>query len=645
MITMVPPVSRRWGLAPTKSPQPASNQVGLLALLICSLALSGCGAAIAGVNQGSGSLQASPAAVTFGSVPVGQTASSNLSLANQSSTAIQVTQMAVSGQSFSVKGASDLPITIGAGGTYNFNVIFSPSAAGAASGQLTVTGNGTMVVGLSGTGSASTDAPPTLAALSCASGSITGAGTDNCTVTLSAAAATGGFAVNMASNNSAVTIPASVTVPSGSTSTNFAAVVAAVSTTQSATLTASAGGGSETFGLQLNPQVATVPTLSVSSTTRTFGNVNVNTPATQPLTLTSTGTAPVTVSAATISGAGFTFSGATFPLTLNANQTATLSVQFDPTAAGAVSGSLTFTSNSSTGTSTPVTLSATGVPVPSGLTCAQGSMTGAGSDSCTVTLNAAAASGGFAVNLTSSNSAVTVPGSVTVPAGSASVGFTANVTAFSSAQSVTLTASVAGASQTFSLQLGATAPTLSINATSLAFGNVDANTPTIQPLKLTSTGTAPVIVNAPTFSVAGFTIPGTTFPLTLSPNQVVTLNVQFDPTVAGTVTGSLTITSNSSTNGTAVISLSGNCVSEWYQVNLTWEAPTSPQDPVASYNVYRSPSGGTSYQQVNTTTVKLTSYSDTTVQSGQTYDYMVESVDGSGIASAPSSAATVAVPD
>ena len=50
---------------------------------------------------------------------------------------------------------------------------------------------------------------------------------------------------------------------------------------------------------------------------------------------------------------------------------------------------------------------------------------------------------------------------------------------------------------------------------------------------------------------------GATFPVTLNPNQSVTLNVQFDPTAAGAATGQLTIQSNSSTNGTAVVSLSG----------------------------------------------------------------------------------------
>ena len=79
-------------------------------------------------------------------------------------------------------------------------------------------------------------------------------------------------------------------------------------------------------------------------------------------------------------------------------------------------------------------------------------------------------------------------------------------------------------------------------------------------------------------------------------------------------------------------------------MNLSWDAPPSSSDPVAGYNVYRTPSGSTSYQQVNTAVLTQTAYSDTTVQAGQTYDYIVESVDAEGNSSAPSNMASVAIP-
>jgi len=81
-----------------------------------------------------------------------------------------------------------------------------------------------------------------------------------------------------------------------------------------------------------------------------------------------------------------------------------------------------------------------------------------------------------------------------------------------------------------------------------------------------------------------------------------------------------------------------------YEVNLTWTAPSSSSDPVTGYNVYRSPSGSSSYQLINTSVITQAAYTDTTVQVGQTYDYIVESVDASGNLSAPSNMAAVTIP-
>jgi hypothetical protein len=153
-----------------------------------------------------------------------------------------------------------------------------------------------------------------------------------------------------------------------------------------------------------------------------------------------------------------------------------------------------------------------------------------------------------------------------------------------------------------------------------------------------------VTVSLATVIGTGFTVSGATFPVTLSPNQTVTISVQFDPTVAGAATGTLTVVSTSLTNPTAIIGLSGTGISATYDVNLSWDAPTGSTDPVAGYNVYRSPSGSSSYVQINTAVVTQTTYVDTGVQSGQTYDYIVESVDASGNTSSPSTMAAVPIP-
>jgi hypothetical protein len=187
-------------------------------------------------------------------------------------------------------------------------------------------------------------------------------------------------------------------------------------------------------------------------------------------------------------------------------------------------------------------------------------------------------------------------------------------------------------------------PTLSINASSVAFGSVNFGQPATQTLTLTSTGNVSVTVNSAAVAGTGFTLSGATLPVTLAPGQTSTLGVEFNPTVTGAATGTLTVSSTSSTNGTATVALTGTGTATSYQVNLSWDAPASSPDPVAGYNVYRAPSGSTLYQLVNPSVESLTAYVDTTVVAGSSYDYIVESVDASGVASVPTSPVLVTIP-
>jgi hypothetical protein len=171
---------------------------------------------------------------------------------------------------------------------------------------------------------------------------------------------------------------------------------------------------------------------------------------------------------------------------------------------------------------------------------------------------------------------------------------------------------------------------------------VGLNVPATQSLTLTSTGTSSVTISAATVTGAGFSISGVTFPVTLNPSQVATLTVQFDPTTAGATTGQLAITSNSSSNATATLALSGTGVPP--QVSLSWNAPASSTDPVVGYNIYRSTGGSSSPQLVNSSIITQTTYMDTTVQNGSIYAYIVESVDASGVVSSPSNTLSITTP-
>jgi len=480
-----------------------------------------------------------------------------------------------------------------------------------------------------------------LSAVSCSQPVVTSSGTDACTVTLSAPAPKGGLNVAMSSSNAAVALPATVTVPFNSSSVGFNATISSVNSTSSATILAAQGGVSKTFTLQLTAGTAN---LSPSVQAISFGDVVVNTAARYSVTLTSTGTAPVSINSLTLAGTGFTMSGPALPITLIPSQSITLTVQFDPAVTGPALGQLTVGSNSSTNPTMVIGLSGTGDPVPgvlSSLFCSSSTLTGAGTDACTVLLSAPASNNGVTVNLSSSNAAVSVPASVIVPANSTNAGFTATVSKVTSPQNVTVSASSNGVVTGFVLQLDVASQTLSASASSVLFGNVGLGTMATQYLTLTSTGNAPVTVSSATVTGSGFTLAGA-LPITLNPNQAITLTLQFDPAVTGSVSGQLTVTSNSVANPTLLVGLGGTGVA--HEVDLSWVAPSSSDDPVVGYNVYRAPSGTSNYQRVNASAVAQTTFTDMSIQSGVSYDYAVTSVDAAGIESAPSNTIIATVP-
>jgi len=186
-------------------------------------------------------------------------------------------------------------------------------------------------------------------------------------------------------------------------------------------------------------------------------------------------------------------------------------------------------------------------------------------------------------------------------------------------------------------------PQLTISAGSLSFGSVTVNTATTQSLILTSSGTTPVTLTSAAITGAGFTIVGGGFPVTLNPMQALTLQLQFDPTTAGALTGQLTINSNSTTGSSAVVSLSGTGTAIAHEVDLSWDAPASSPDPVAGYNIYRLTGTGP-FVLINSSPDSAVVYVDSTVVSGATYSYEVKSVDADGVESAASNQITVTIP-
>jgi hypothetical protein len=183
---------------------------------------------------------------------------------------------------------------------------------------------------------------------------------------------------------------------------------------------------------------------------------------------------------------------------------------------------------------------------------------------------------------------------------------------------------------------------LSPSATSLNFGNVGISAGgNDQNITLKNTGTSNVTISKVAVSGAGFTANGGAAGLTLAPQQSTTVRATFDPAATGKYTGALSITSNA-TNSPSNIALSGTGVmSATHAITLTWQAAFSG---TVGYKVYVGSTSGGPYSRLNTSTVTGTSFVDAGVQPGQTYFFVVTSINSANKESPRSAEVQAAVP-
>jgi hypothetical protein len=174
------------------------------------------------------------------------------------------------------------------------------------------------------------------------------------------------------------------------------------------------------------------------------------------------------------------------------------------------------------------------------------------------------------------------------------------------------------------------------------FGNVTVGTSTAQLVTLTDTGNANVNISSVSATGNGFSASSGSN-LILTPNQSVTVSVNFSPTAAGGVTGKLSISSNA-TNSPLQISLSGTGVASAVQhsVTLRWQPSTSQ---VMGYFIYRGTRSGGPLSRLNPSANASTSYTDNSVASGQSYVYAVRSVDSRNVESGNSNQVSVTIPN
>lgn len=92
--------------------------------------------------------------------------------------------------------------------------------------------------------------------------------------------------------------------------------------------------------------------------------------------------------------------------------------------------------------------------------------------------------------------------------------------------------------------------------------------------------------------------------------------------------------------GTSGVTANQTSAAGTHLVDLSWNPSTTPS--VVKYKVYRSSQSSGPFDVVNSVSGSV--YSDSTVQSGQTYYYTVTSVDSNGIESGFSNVAVATIP-
>lgn len=308
----------------------------------------------------------STTSVAFGSQNIGtQSSPQSVVLTNSGSAALAIAGITITGTNSNQYGqTNNCPATLSGGASCTISVTFAPTAAGTMTANLSIADNAAgspQLVSLLGTG---VSAGVLLSPASLTFGSQT--------VGTTSAAQT----VTLTNNGSVALSVSSITASANFTQTNtcgssLAAGAACTINVRFAPATTGtlAGTLSVSDNVVGSPQTVSLagtgtaaPGVSLSPTSLTFGNQNLDTTSpVQTVTLTNTGSGPLTVTA--ISTTGNYSQTNTCGTSVDAGANCAISVSFTPTVAGTNSGTVIVTDNA-TNSPQSVTLSGTGTTSP-----------------------------------------------------------------------------------------------------------------------------------------------------------------------------------------------------------------------------------------------------------------------------------------
>ena len=275
---------------------------------LCSLVLT---LTVSTLTASGQQLTSSSVRVDFGNVQIG-TSSQGVTLTNRGTASLTISAYSVSGTGFSLTGLS-LPKTLNGGDTTTFTVTFAPTAAGAASGSLTITSNTpTLTVPLSGI--CITQGSLLATPGSVAFGQVKGS-TSSLAVTLTN---NGGTSVTILGDSisgsgfrlNGLTVP-QVVNPGSSTSFNVDVTSAEIDT-GNGSLVITSDGSNPSLVIPLSAS-AKQKQLEPSPAHLLFGDADFQTKRNLRQTLTNNTERKVTISAITVSGRGFSLDTKSLP--------------------------------------------------------------------------------------------------------------------------------------------------------------------------------------------------------------------------------------------------------------------------------------------------------------------------------------------
>ena len=606
---------------------------------------------VSGTGMGSGQLVVSPASLALGKVRIGASQTLSATLINSGSMNVTVRNVTVSGRGFRMSGIT-FPLTLAAGQRKAFAVTFTPQAAGSSSGSLAVTSdaaNSVVSVPVSATATDLGILVSNPSSLGFGSVQVGHGQTLSETLTNSGSASVTVSQANVSGSGLTITgLNLPLTLAAGQSTAFSVSFNPKSGGSVSGVLTIASDAADSGLTVSIAANGVTAGALTSAPASLSFGSVQTSNPKTIAETLTNSGGSSISITQANLTGAGFTLSGLTLPITLSAGQSKTFNVTFTPQAGRSTNGSLSIASNASNPT-LGIPLVANSAPAPGVLSTSDSSLTfgsvqvagsatqsetltNTGASSVTVTQATVSGTGfritGLSLPMTLSPGQSFTFGTVFTPTSGGSK--TGSISVVSDASDSTLTISLAGTA--------AVSGQLAVSPATLSFGNVTVGQTKSLTATLTASGSS-ITVSDAGMSTSEFKVSGLSLPLTLAAGQSASFTVSFTPQSSGTASASGSFTSNAS-NSSTVQALTGNgAAAPQHSVALSWTASTSS---VVGYNVYRSTTGG-SYSKISALNAS-TSYTDHSVQAGQTYTYVTTAVDGSGKESANSNQALAVIP-